>query len=390
MQQLARQVLNEILEILPSHCAANDTLMGGRLGLCYLYYQLYQATGDTAYQMRGRDILISIFEKINAGEPGIIGTSLSSGCAGLGFVVNDLIRKDVLGIHLDPAFFEIDDFLFHSAIEQIDEDYMDCLHGAFGILHYFSEKAPGKNSTFYLDSLVEKICTKVVKDRGGYWFRNHVLRTGEMGEINFSLSHGLSGMLLILLSTHSNTKHKVLVEETIRQGIRFIRKHQLWVDYAEGEYSFFPLSVKVNAQEIENQPRLGWCYGDLNQVLLFYRAAKLLDDKELAREADKVGLWSLMRKDEASTQVIDSHFCHGASGLAQFYRILFLESAKEKYQEGYEYWINQTLSMLKEDIQNGRYKSKEHGLLDGLVGVALTILSYTTEKNLDWSRALLL
>lgn len=390
MQQSATDALNTILEILPSHHPANDGLLGGRLGLCYLYYQLYQATGDTAYQMRGRDILVSIFEKINTGEPGIMGTSLSSGCAGLGFVVNDLTRKDVLGIHLDPSFFAMDDFLFQSAMEQIDKDYMDYLHGAFGILHYFSEKTRCKKSMIYLDGLVEKICTKIVKDKGGYWFRNRVLRPEELEEINFSLSHGLTGMLLILLNTYNRTKHKALVKETVEQGIRFIQKHRLWVDYTEGEYSFFPFTVTINAREIENHPRLAWCYGDLNEVLLFYRAGKMFKDQAIADEADKVGFWSLMRKDEASTQVRDSHFCHGASGLAQFYRVLFQESGREKYREGYEYWIQQTLSMLQQDIQNERYKDREHGLLDGLAGVALTLLSYATEKNLDWSRVLLL
>jgi lantibiotic biosynthesis protein len=128
----------------------------------------------------------------------------------------------------------------------------------------------------------------------------------------------------------------------------------------------------------------------LNETLLFYRAGKLLDDEELIRLANLTGLSSLMRKDEPSTQIRDSHFCHGSSGLAQFYKVLYQESGNEKYLEGYEYWIEQTILLLEKDMKKDIYIGKEYNFLDGLVGVAFVLLSYISFKPLNWSKALFL
>jgi hypothetical protein len=46
---------------------------------------------------------------------------------------------------------------------------------------------------------------------------------------------------------------------------------------------------------------------------------------ELSILADKIDRFSLLRKNEKFTQFTDSHFCHGASGVARFYFTLFFE-----------------------------------------------------------------
>lgn len=390
MEQITSKVLDSINRRLEEGLADNDTLLGGNLGLALYYYQSYRTTEDICYRNKGHALLEQVFSNLNSGEPRLTGSAFSSGGAGLVYLVNFLVQEHLLEFDTATGFEELDSYLFNSALAGIEEDYIDCLHGAFGIIHAFAGRTAGSTANGYMDILIEKVCEKAVKTPHGRWFRSYTMQTDEKKDINFSLSHGLSGMLLILLEAYPASLHKDLIVQTVKEGTRFIRKHTLPIDFSCEEYSFFPFWIDPNASEIINKPRLAWCYGDLNETLLFYRAGKLLEDDELIRIANIVGLSSLTRKDEAATSVRDPYFCHGSSGLAQFYKILFNESGNSKYLEGYQFWIEKTLLLLDDDKQAGISAVKKFELLDGMVGVALVLLSYTSAKPLNWSKALFL
>lgn len=368
----------------------DDSLFGGNLGLVLLYYEWYRLSGKKEHFEAAARVLTAVIDRLNNDSPGLAGPSLSKGGAGLAFVITLLDNSGLITGKKEEMLAILDKYLFEAASYQLDQDFTDCLHGAFGIIHYFTQHKPGSTGNKYLNKLVSKACTKAVKEPSGYWFRNYMVREKKMDEINFSLSHGLSGMLLVLLAAYERANCKSRIEEVVKKGIQFICRHQLYVDTMNGEYSFYPLSIKEKATEIENRPRMGWCYGDLNEVLLFYRAGKIFNDPGLLKLADIIGLHSLMRKDEASTMVVDSHFCHGAAGLAQFYRCLYNESQNEKYQEGYQYWISRTIEFLHKDIAEGNFKNKEHSLLEGPVGVSLVLLSYLSDEESGWGRVLFL
>jgi lantibiotic modifying enzyme len=367
----------------------NDTFLSGNLGLVLYYYLLFEETGSKERKKKGAKLLENIFEKLNSGEPGIAGPLFSSGGAGLGIVLAFLEKNNWIAEAEKVDTKELDEFLFSSAVQLIENDVMDCLHGAFGILHYFSEK-PVNTKQQYIDPLIEKIYARVVKEPTGYWFKNYVLQDAKKQEINFSLSHGLAGMLLLLIKAYDHTKRKDLVQEILKNGIQFIRKHQLYVDFTNSEYSWYPFSIEINAQHIENRARMGWCYGDLGIALLFYRAGKLLNDKSITRSADITGMNCLMREKTESNAVYDSHFCHGSAGVAQFFLALHQESGNSKYLNGYEQWIEKTILFLKTDLENDLYKGKEQNLLDGLIGVSLVLLTYCSEKKTNWSKLLFL
>lgn len=390
MDPAIQKGLNSLQPLYSRAAATDDSLFGGNLGLVLLYSEWYRQTGQLKYLRKTEEVLTGIFYRLNQDSPGLAGPSLSRGGAGLAIVLQLLEPLGLLTVPAAGAMKDLDRYLFQAANYQLDHDITDCLHGAFGIIHYFNRHPPGTPGNNYLNKLVHKACKRAIKSPAGYWFRNNMLQERQQDEINFSLSHGLSGMLLILLEAFPNTIHQALTEEVIKMGIRFIRRHQLYVDSGNGEYSFFPLSVREHATEIENRPRMGWCYGDLNQALLFYRAGKLFGDRTLTALGDIVGMHSLMRKDEMSTQVTDSHFCHGAAGLAQFYHSLYTESLLAPYQQGYQYWISKTMEYLQKDLELKNFQNKEHSLLEGPVGVSLVLLSSCKQTPADWARLLLL
>jgi len=390
MLQIVQHQINRLNEIIDGSAGGNDSFIGGQLGLTYYYYQLYKATGDPDYRQRMEDLVVQIFANINSGCPQLIGTSFSGGGAGLGYVMNAISREGAIPFNIDEQFGELDNWLFNTACYQLEDDFIDFLHGALGTVHYFTERSPAERTDFFLDELIIRLCQRVHKRDAGYWFSNYVLELEDKQNINLGLSHGQCGFLLILLNAYPRSAQKDLIEETVMEGIRFIRKYKMDVDFSNDEYSAFPFKVSENATEISAPNRLGWCYGDLGEVLLFYRAGKLFRNDELITLADVIGAQTLLRRSENATMVRDSAFCHGAAGLAHFYRRLYAESREPVYLEGHEYWIEQTILLLEKELVLNRYTGKEHGLLDGLLGVAFVLLSYVTPFDLGWSKCLLL
>ncbi|GAA0555635.1 lanthionine synthetase C family protein [Chitinophaga japonensis] len=391
MQQIAQKQLDRLNALLESHVSSNDTFLKGRLGLIYYYFHLYKVTEKAALKHKAEDLLQQVFSNINSTIPTLIGAALSTGGAGLGFAVNSMYRQGLLEFEVDNEFERLDEYLFKTACDLISEDNTDFLHGALGVIHYFTERQrTTPQVACYLDTLVEKVCLNAVQEDAGCWFRNTLMRVDGEEVINFSMSHGLCGILLVLLNAYDTSAHRELIQKTVNGGIQFILKHKIDVDFSRNEYSFFPFMMKRGASEISAPNRMGWCYGDLNEVLLFYRAGKRFNDDSLLRLADLIGMQSMMRRDECATMVSTSCFCHGTAGLAQFCKTLYEERGLEIYREGYECWIEKTILLLDEELEKDAYAGKEGDMLEGVVGIAFTLLSYVTDMTLRWNKALLL
>jgi len=390
MRLIVQKQVEKIHQVLASGEGRNDGFLGGRLGLCFYYYHGYKVLEEKPLADRAGRLLDEVFDNLNSGNPRLAGSALSNGGAGLGYAINFLEKEGLIEFEVEKEFAGLDKYLFKTALSQIEEDCIDYLHGGMGAVLYFSERKPSVLIQHYLDTLVAKVCGRAVEEEAGTWFRNYMLKNQDKEDINFSLSHGLTGILLILIKAYERSTHKDLIRQVVANGVRFILRHKMDVDYDGDVYSFFPLIIRHGTKELFAPGRLAWCYGDLNEVLLLYRAGKLLDDKNMLKLADLMGTQTLLRKESKSTLVKDTHFCHGTAGLAQFYKTLFRESQVAAYADGYEYWIEQTVLLLDNDLEKGFYTGKECDYLEGLVGVAFTLLSYISDKELRWSESLLL
>lgn len=391
MQQIAQKYLNELNSLLADHAGNNDTFLSGRLGLSFYYYHLYKATETPSFKHKAESLVEQVLANINSAKPSLVGPTLGSGGAGLGYTLNFMQQEGFLELEVNDELDEMDAYLFSTAGSLIEEDNIDYLHGALGVVHYFAEKAARWPPAMrYLDDLVERICSRAVQEETGCWFRNNLLKVNGRQIINFSLSHGLCGILLVLLRAGKISAHQDLIRKTVKEGIRFILKHKIDVDFSRNEYSFFPFMVGQHVSEISAPNRMAWCYGDLNEVLLLYRAGAFLQDSSLEKLADLIGMQSMMRRDEPSTLVTGAGFCHGAAGLAQFCKVLHSETGQAVYHDGYEFWMERTILLLEEELKKGSYAGKEHDCLEGPLGIAFTLLSYISDTELKWSRSLLL
>jgi lantibiotic biosynthesis protein len=371
---------------------AHKYLLTGKLGLVLYYFSLYEAEEKEEYADTCINLLQEVMDEEDEQMPPFFGTGFASGTAGLGYILSLLQKKGVVEIDLQEELQELDETIFKAAMQQISTDErMDYLHGGLGAVHYFLLRADEPSIRIYLEQLAGAICSKAVQTPGGSWFRNFIINEQEKARIDLSLSHGNAGFLLLLLKMLEEGICTNELTPLIEEGIRFIISRRIPSAERKDTYSQFPFTINsADYSDIYTAARLAWCYGDLNIAWLLYRAAAILQVPAWKELATEIVLDTISRKDAASTMAVDSHFCHGTSGLAYFYKTIYDVTGDAGIKEAAEYWLNETLRHLGQEIANGYYADKETDLLNGLPGVNLVLLSFSTDKELAWGRAFLL
>jgi lantibiotic biosynthesis protein len=392
-KKLAKEKILLINNILTKNTSVHHGFLGGSLGLLYYYYHAYTVLQNDKILQRAEALLAKVFEDINDTGNGMHGSLFGNGAAGFAYTVNYLQQHGFINFDVENEFADLEKHLFNAAKDLIVKDDIDYLHGALGIVHYFTTRAQESIiAKEYLNILVNAICLKAIVTKDGIWFKNYSLdRLKFSNTVDFGLAHGLTGILLILIKAWQFLDDKAPVEEIITKGIQFILANQMPPDEENTEYSFFPTTLNNDSNVLHRINRLAWCYGDINQVLLLYRAGKLFGNSFYTEKADEIGFKTIQRKSEESTLSIDAHFCHGSAGLAQFYLCLYNESGQYRYYQNYEYWINQTISNIDKEMANNAYAANPTGLLEGWAGVALVLTEFIhTGEAMKWGKAFLL
>lgn len=390
MKAIALEKIGKINAVLSGSTCPHNGLLGGSLGLLYYYYHAAAILQDPLLEQQAEEMLQQVFDEVNNGADARLGGSAySNGATGFAYTVNNLAQNGLISFDIDSEFTDLDEYLFEAACEQMDAGEIDYLHGATGALHYFAARQQNETTHSYLNTLAARLQEKAVPAARGLYFTNFSLERLGGGKADLGLAHGLSGLLLLLIAAWPQLNDQQQAEQTIRKGIEFILQFEIAREAGKERYSAFPFTIDL-ARPITMSNRMAWCYGDLNIMLLLYRAGKLLQEESYIQKADAIGLNALNRKSEADTESTDSHFCHGSSGLAQFFKCLYTETGNAAYHEAYEYWIGVTLEQVDKDIAADQYAVNPTSLLDGWAGVALVLADYVSDKKRNWADAFLL
>jgi lantibiotic biosynthesis protein len=388
--EIAKQKIKKINEILVQSKAHSNGLLGGSVGLLYYFYNASKILNDNGLLNSAETLLHNVFEDINKGGGHLQGPLFSNGAAGFAYTVNYLQKNNFIDFDIDETFSELDEYLFDAALLLFEKDKTDYLHGAMGIFHYFSSRVQTPTVNEYLNKLSKIFCNKAIVNNEGLWFVNLGLERLTKNSVDFGLAHGLTGYILLLLEAWHNVDNKLEVEKTIRLAIEYILKHELPTAFDENEYSFFPFTFESDATELSRINRLAWCYGDLSVVLVLYRAGNIFGDRRYTENADRIGQQVVKRKSVEATFSLDTHFCHGSSGLAQFYKAIYKDTFNHIYYTAYEYWIAETISLVDKEILEKKYGNNPISLLEGWTGVAMVLTDYVSFENMDWGKLLLL
>ena len=214
--------------------------------------------------------------------------------------------------------------------------------------------------------------------------------TAPAGPILLGLAKGLTAELMALIRLHQAGLHDADIQEQVRQGVRYLLATRRNVDFVKQQFAVFPYQVRSLNDGHLFDAELSWRRGDLGPALLLYEAHNLLQDAELARIAELVGLNTLLRTSHPATQIASSQFHRGAAGLAHLYSKFYHTSGQRPaYYKGYLFWLDQTQYWLQQELTVLPCPPYEGDLLHGLGGVGLVLLAAVTGTVSDWDEVLL-
>ena len=329
-------------------------------GLLWYNYVQYQITGELEYEQRTLHQVEAIVDLLLV----------------QGYAPSVLLATKELDVTSELASkVELyKDHLLECTQDWLDTPNWDGLYRATEVGYYLA----------YQDVSSAKLnqwLTRYVSRSADSFFQQHI-----QAEPVFLLGvEGLTGILLMLEAVAHLTQELVL-KEILQNGVYELLVFRQEVDFSAQQYAVFSRLANVAEQKSSWSNLLGWSGSDLMQALLFYRAADLLQDASLRKTADLIGLNTLLRKDQAGAIVDSPNFYHGTAGIAQCYQALYRASQQSAYQQGYNYWINETTQRLP--IENNLIL-ENHDLLNGGVGVALALLSCKYPTASKWEMVLL-
>ncbi len=217
-----------------------------------------------------------------------------------------------------------------------------------------------------------------------------------MKVINLGLSHGLASIIAVLSKIYIATE-SLLAKELLLDSVKCLMCTKRSFD----RNSLFPNYIFKNTKPISVKTissRLAWCYGDLGISVAIWHASQALRRKDLEEEAKEILQHSAMRLDLDQNGVIDAGLCHGTAGIAHIYNRMYGYTGVEELRGASEYWFDQTLKMACFKDGLAGYKAwhgslgweSEPGLLEGIAGIGLAMISAVSDIEPAWDECLLL
>jgi len=386
--------VHEIAAALPETRVEGEGLMGGAAGLACFYAYYADYSRKRSYKERSMNMME---RSINPPDGHRGRYSLSDGLAGICWTIDHLIKNKLYDFDAADIFTNVDSLLYEGMMLEVREGHYDYLHGALGIALFFLRDKENEEYRNYLAEVVRELKNLAITDADGSIKWNSVLDgdTGLQG-VNLSLSHGMASIIIILSKIMEAGIEESLCTDMIMGGLRYIEKRKL---DPEEYLSSFPSWGVENTEELKNS-RLAWCYGDLGIALAFITAGRQLKNTPYQMDGVDLLMRSSRRKDLIENSVHDAGICHGASGIALIYNIMYQQTGRKSLCEAALYWLDVSLNMACHEDGLAGYKAWYHpeyggwkantGLLEGVGGIGLTLLSFISEREANWAESLLI
>lgn len=358
-------------------------LLTGLSGMALYYSKMHTAFQYDSYIYK----LSKVIEKVNAIlEKEACLSSLCSGIAGFGIV---LLEIDDNYIKVDKEYYEtLDSILIEDLIKFSELNNYDFLHGSMGIAMYFIERCKADKNLRNIEELnkfSENLIYKINNNLVDFFTSELTLDPKDRFCIYFGIAHGVSGCLNFLVHLRNSfSELKTDIKNSLQNCIAFLESYK---KFDETSKQFYPNLILLKSQTVVNS-RLSWCQGDLGVSNSLYNCGVYLNDENLINESRKLIATSQKITLEESF-VKDFGLCHGSTGIALQY---FMASQKYNMDLSKEikYWTNiiadQTENFEKFKFYSEQKYIDESNLLEGTIGLGLTLLTLENKINTDWMK----
>ena len=374
----------------------NMGLLGGKMGLAMglLIYTIH--SHKVKFKHQGIKIIESIFKRIEQSDHYIF--SFCNGLASIGWALEYLEKKRHINYNTNILLEDFDLALSNVLELEMKKGNYDFLHEALGMVLYFIHRIQ-KNENLskvlqkfvvQLNELGERQTTGTIK-----WISVIDHEKQKMG-YNISLAHGMSSIAIILSKLYAIKGIDQKMIKNLLQGcVNYIIEQEIDRD----KYgSFFP-NVALESMERLHGSRLGWCYGDLGIAMALWQAGVALQNEIWKNKALEVLLFAAeKRRDLEKNFVKDAGLCHGAAGIGHVFYRAWWNTKIPEFKKAADYWFEQTIKMSIFADGLAGYKTwggekgwvNSYGLLEGIAGIGLALMTYYYEVEPTWDECLLL
>jgi len=394
--QLAVQINSKIEDIANTlKKSSNSTydLMGGISGeLLFWAYYLQYTNNKSKKQLVNR--LSTIFDNVNQGfkRP-----SFARGLAGIGWTVEHLVKNEFVNANTDKIIGKMDDYLHPFMLQFIRNKNFDYLHGALGIGLYYLSRTSSPKSKEYLSDLVDELDIQCTRMENGIAWSSELHADKKLSGYNLSLSHGLASLIVFLGKVFETGIQTKKVSDLVHGAVKYLlhsRNRNQNIHYQ------FPMWVCESDLESGNHGRLAWCYNDMGISIALWQAGNIFKNEEWKQDAIGILLNTTNLTDINDTNVIDVTLCHGAAGVAHIYNRMYKYTKIDPFKKSASFWFEKSIEMSTFSDGLAGYKmylapiyggwQNDFGLLTGISGIGLSMISAVSEIEPKWDSAFLM
>jgi hypothetical protein len=277
----------------------------------------------------------------------------------------------------------------------------DLTRGLAGLAIHALEGLPRPSAQRRLAMVVDRLAesARTFDDGTAWWTSPDTVlpERAEMfptGYVDLGVAHGLAGVLPALAAAAET-------DETARSlavdGARYLWSWRI----PEGEGNGRMPGMVVPGERA-GMSRVAWCYGDAGASWALVETGLALGDDEVVAHGLDTARAAARRPYERSG-CIDAGLCHGAAGVAHSLNRVAQATGDDEVAEAARVWVERTLQLRRPDEEGGGYvalvpdwgrstemvERRVPGLLEGIGGIALALLSATTVDPPEWDRFLL-
>ncbi len=383
--------LQAIEKELAAVSSQNPSLMGGGAGIALYRFNYLQYFKQSDEQ---EDVLLNSINILAEQAATCELSTLSNGRAGINWLFTYLYRNDFLYREDLEALCSDEEQLAAIALDMLADGNYDLLHGATGIAYYLLYRKAGADEkwfTHFFDLLHN--CMRKSAPGGCIPEYDFEAQDIKPGITNLGLAHGISSLLKLCCHCYTEGVCTTQAAGFAQNIIHYLLAHV----NPDSTQNYFA-NTTGPGKEAGGFSRLAWCYGDLSAGYILQQAAMLFSNTKLAHFAHELLLHTTERKTAAETGVADAGVCHGTAGIVHLYNRLWHLQRIPAFRDARDYWIEQTLGMASLQDEGTGYKKyhpasgaylHDNGLLEGIAGIGLVLLSYITE-DFGWDYCLML
>lgn len=293
---------------------------------------------------------------------------------------------------------KIIEYSFSISSTQLRNGFYDYLIGGLGVCITINELERGSYFN-EIDQLLNCLISSQINDDDDFIYWTYELEKNNPYKdktVSFGLAHGLSSIIVILTNLYINGFSRKKCRLLLTKAMDFV--------YSKRQYnhknSIYPsLFIPSNGNRISSNNDLGWCYGDLCISMSLLNCYKVTSNILYKNEAKSIIDFTLANFENNYKAIKNADFCHGLSGVAHMMNRFGNYFDSNEYFEKSKNLISELLTKIKieneviiffnSDEGNDKLWHNKSGVLDGISGIALTLLASISNEDPNWDKIVL-